>query len=127
MLAEVDRRAAKNQPVAFLGWSPHWMTIQWKLTFLADPEKVWPGAGEIRVLTRAGLGEDDANLKKFLSQLTVDTATASKWIDQVDKDKRKPEDIATEWIAANPDAVRTWLAGVTTVDGKPAADAVLTS
>ena len=127
MLAEVERRAARKQPVAFLAWSPHWMTIEWKTTFLADPQKVWPGAGEIRVLTRAGLGETDANLKKFLSQITVDTATASKWIDQVDKDKQKPEDIATAWIAANPEVVRKWLAGVTTVDGKPAADAVLTS
>jgi glycine betaine/proline transport system substrate-binding protein len=124
MLAEVDRRAAKKQPVAFLGWSPHWMTIQWKLTFLEDPKKVWPGAGEIRVLTRAGLAGDDANLKKFLSQITVDTATASRWINQVDKDKQKPEDIATAWIAANPGTVEKWLAGVTTVDGDPAADAV---
>ena len=54
MLAEVDRRVAQNKPVVFLGWSPHWMTIEWDLTFLADPEKVWPGAGEIRVLQRKG-------------------------------------------------------------------------
>ena len=127
MLAEVDRRAAKKQPVAFLGWSPHWMTIQWNLTFLEDPEKVWPGAGQIRVLTRTGLGEDDANLKKFLSQISVDTATASRWIDEVDKDKKKPEDIASACITANPEVVRKWLAGVTTADGKPAAEAVLTS
>ncbi|MCM4083838.1 ABC transporter substrate-binding protein [Paractinoplanes hotanensis] len=127
MLAEVERRAAKKQPVAFLGWSPHWMTIQWKLNFLEDPEKVWPGAGQIRVLTRSGLAGEDANLKAFLSQIAVDTATASRWIDQVDKDKQKPEDIAAAWISANPDTVRTWLVGVTTASGEPAADAVLES
>ncbi|MDY7087207.1 MAG: ABC transporter substrate-binding protein [Actinomycetota bacterium] len=127
MLAEVERRAAKKQPVAFLGWSPHWMTIQWKLTFLDDPEDVWPGAGEIRVLTRTGLAGEDANLETFLSQIKVDTATASRWIDQVDKAKQKPAEIASAWIADNPDTVRTWLAGVTTTTGDPAADAVLKS
>lgn len=125
MLAEVDRRAAKKQPVAFLGWSPHWMTIEWDLTFLEDPENVWPGAGEIRAMVRSDL--DDANLRTFLSQITVDTTTASRWIDQVDKDKQKPEDIAAAWITENRATVEKWLAGVTTADGEPAAGAVFGS
>ena len=125
MLAEVDRRAAKKQPVAFLGWSPHWMTIEYDITFLEDPEKVWAGAGEIRTLTRAGL--EDANLRTFLSQIKVDVDTASRWIDQVDKDKQKPEEIAAAWITENQDTVRGWLAGVTTTDDKPAVDAVFPS
>ncbi|GAB7046659.1 choline ABC transporter substrate-binding protein [Catenuloplanes indicus JCM 9534] len=125
MLAEVTRRAEQKRPVAFLGWSPHWMTVAWDLHFLEDPEKVWPGAGEIRVLTRAGLRAEDANLTRFLSQITVDAQTASRWIDQVDKDKQDPADIAAAWISANPDTVRTWLAGVTTADGKRAADEVI--
>ncbi|WP_198154214.1 ABC transporter substrate-binding protein [Catenuloplanes japonicus] len=120
MLAEVDRRTRQNRPVVFLGWSPHWMTVEWDLTFLQDPEKVWPGAGEIRVLTRSGLGDTDANLRRFLSQITVDTATASRWIDQVDKEKQDPADIAAAWITDNQDTVRAWLAGVTTTDGNPA-------
>jgi glycine betaine/proline transport system substrate-binding protein len=127
MLAEVSRRAAQNKPVVFLGWSPHWMTIEWKLQFLEDPEKVWPGAGEIRTLTRKGLGTDDANLKKFISQIKVDTTTASTWINEVDKEKKKPEDIANAWIAANPDKIKEWLNGVTTTGGEPAADKALAS
>lgn len=123
MLAEVDRRAARNQPVVFLGWSPHWMTIEWNLTFLEDPEKVWAGAGEIRTLVRSDY--DNANVTKFLSQIKVETDTASTFIDQVDKDGQKPADIATKWIADNPDTVRAWLDGVTTADGNPAADAVI--
>lgn len=39
MLSEVSRRTAKKQPVAFLGWSPHWMTLEFNLTFLEDPER----------------------------------------------------------------------------------------
>ncbi|TQS42110.1 glycine betaine ABC transporter substrate-binding protein [Cryptosporangium phraense] len=124
MLAEVTRRVAKNQPVVFLAWKPHWMVVKWKVTFLADPQKVWPGAGQIRVLTRKGLKNDDPNLAKFLSQLQVDATTASEWIDAYDNEKKSAKDIASAWVSANQDTVKTWLAGVKTVDGKDGVAAV---
>jgi len=109
----------------FLGWSPHWMTVEWKTNFLDDPEKVWPGAGEIRVLARGELEQQDPNLYRFLSQVRVDGETASAWIYGLDKEKKAAEKLAAEWIAAHPDVLRSWLDGVTTADGKPAVDAVL--
>jgi glycine betaine/proline transport system substrate-binding protein len=124
MLAEVTRRVDRDQPVVFLAWSPHWMTVEWELTFLEDPENVWPGAGEIRVLVRKGLKKDDPNLYRFLSQIRVDTETAGAWIYTHDKEKKSPEEIARDWIKDNPDVLRTWLDGVVSVDGKPAAEVV---
>ncbi|RVX38969.1 glycine betaine/proline transport system substrate-binding protein [Nonomuraea polychroma] len=125
MLTEVTRRAAKQQPVVFLGWSPHWMVPEFKLNFLDDPKRVWPGAGEIRVLTRQSLATDDPNLYRFLSQIRVEADTASQWISSVDKEKKPAETVAQDWIRAHPDVLRTWLNGVTSADGKPAADVVI--
>lgn len=125
MLAEVTRRVDRGRPVVFLAWSPHWMTVEWQLTFLDDPENVWPGAGKIRVLVRNGLKEDDPNLYRFLSQIRVDTETAGRWIYAHDKEKKSPEKIARDWIRANPDVLRTWLDGVVSVDDKPAAEVVV--
>ncbi|GAA0250504.1 glycine betaine ABC transporter substrate-binding protein [Cryptosporangium japonicum] len=125
MLAEVTRRVAKNQPVVFLAWKPHWMVVKWDVTFLDDPQKVWPGAGEIRVLTRKGLGSDDPNLARFLSQITVDAETASQWIDAFGPQKKPAKDIASTWLGANKDVVTTWLDGVKTVDGKDGVAAVV--
>lgn len=125
MLAEVERRAARQQPVVFLGWSPHWMTLEFKLHFLDDPQHVWPGAGEIRVLARAGLKKDDPNLYRYLSQIKVDAQTASQWIYDVSKDKKPVATVASDWIKAHPDQIRKWLDGVKSVDGKPAADVAL--
>jgi glycine betaine/proline transport system substrate-binding protein len=125
MLAEVERRSARKQPVAFLGWSPHWMTLEFKLQFLEDPQQVWPGAGEIRVLARAGLAKDDPNLYRFLSQVRVDSETASRWILSLSKEKRAKDAVAREWMSANPDVLRKWLDGVKSADGKPAADLVV--
>lgn len=124
MLTEVSRRSAAQKPVVFLAWSPHWMAPEFDLHFLEDPESVWPGAGEIRVVSRSGLAEDDPNLHLFLSQITIDTDTASEWIASVDKEKQPAEEVARDWIDDNPDVIKSWLEGVTSVDGTPAVDVV---
>jgi glycine betaine/proline transport system substrate-binding protein len=127
MLAEVSRRAKRGQPVVFLGWSPHWMTLEWNLTFLDDPQDVWPGAGEIRTLARAGLMDEDPNAVRFLSQIVVDAEAASKFIRGLDKEGKSAEVLAREWIDNNPRTLEQWLQGVESVDGEPAADVLLAS
>jgi glycine betaine/proline transport system substrate-binding protein len=47
------------------------------------------------------------------------------WIHTHDKEKKSPKEIAREWIQGNPDVLRTWLDGVVSVDGKPAAEVVV--
>jgi glycine betaine/proline transport system substrate-binding protein len=125
MLAQVSRLSTQKKPIAFLGWSPHWMTTEFDLHFLEDPEEVWPGAGEIRSVVRADLTEDDPNLVRFVSQISVDTETASEFIRMVDKEGMSPEEVAEQWIQDNPDQLETWLNGVESVDGEPAAQVVL--
>ena len=125
MLAEVSRRAAAGEPIVFLGWSPHWMTSEFNLHFLDDPQSVWPGAGQVRSLVRSELEAADPNLVRFISQITVDTATASDFIRAVDKDGKPAETVAQEWMQAHPDQIEAWLQGVTSVNGEPAAQVVL--
>ena len=125
MLAEVSRRAAAGQAIVFLGWSPHWMTSEFNLHFLDDPQSVWPGAGQVRSLIRSELEAADPNLVRFISQISVDTATASDFIRAVDKDGKPAGTVAQEWMQAHPDRIEAWLQGVTSVDGEPAAQIVL--
>lgn len=120
MLAEVERRVARDKPVVFLGWEPHWMNVEWDLVYLEDPEKVWPGAGEIRIVTRKDFASDNPNVARLLSQMTVDGETASEWIYQLSKENKPAKAIASEWIKDNPDQVAAWLEGVQTADGEPA-------
>ncbi|WP_158562738.1 ABC transporter substrate-binding protein [Marinitenerispora sediminis] len=120
MLAEVEQRVADERPVVFLAWEPHWMNVEWDLVYLDDPEEAWPGAGEIRVATREDFGTDNPNVARLLSQMEVDSGTASDWVHAVSQENTAAEDVARAWIADNPDAVGAWLAGVETVDGEPA-------
>ena len=39
-------------------------------------------------------------------------------------DKMKPDVAATAWLKKNPQVLNAWLAGDTTVDGKPGLEAV---
>jgi glycine betaine/proline transport system substrate-binding protein len=120
MLAQVEKFQAAGKPIVFLGWSPHWMTVQFKTVFLEDPDKVWGGAGEIRTVTRSGFQESAPQITTFLGNLTFTTDEAGQFYFDHDKKKRELSDIASTWIAANPDKVKTFLAGVTSADGAPA-------
>lgn len=122
MLAQVTKSQKAGDPIVFLAWSPHWMTVQFDTVFLDDPEKVWGGAGEIRTLVRKGFGEENPEIAEFIGNLTFTTDEAGQFYYDRDKDKKELSDIAAAWIKANPDKVAAFLEGVEDVDGKPATE-----
>ena len=120
MLAQVEKNQSAGKPIVFLAWSPHWMTVQFKTVFLADPKKVWGGAGEIRTLTRSGFATKSPQIDKFLGNLKFTTDEAGQFYYDHDKKNQELSAIAAAWITANPDKVKTFAAGVQSADGKPA-------
>ncbi len=46
------------------------------------------------------------------------------WLDYQQKNSSSPKDTAKAWLKANAAEVKTWLAGVTTADGKDGFEAV---
>ena len=123
MLAQVEKSEKAGDPIVFLAWSPHWMTVQFKTVFLEDPEKVWGGAGEIRTLVRKGFADDNPSINTFIENLTFTTDEAGEFYYSHDKDGQDLGEIASAWIDANPDKVAAFLDGVEDKDGKPAAEA----
>lgn len=120
MLAQVQKLDSQNKPIVFLGWSPHWMTVQFKTVFLADPKKVWGGAGQIRTVTRSGFSGSAPGADKLLANLKFTTDEAGQFYYDHDKGGKDLSAIAAEWISKNPDKVKTFLSGVTAADGAPA-------
>ncbi|GAA1539540.1 ABC transporter substrate-binding protein [Nocardioides humi] len=122
MLAQVEKSQKAGDPIVFLAWSPHWMTVQFDTVFLEDPEGVWGGAGEIRTITRKGFAEDNPEINEFLGNLTFTTDEAGEFYFAHDKEGKELDDIAAAWIEANPEKVAQFLDGVEAEDGSPGAE-----
>lgn len=127
MLAQVQRASDRDEPIVFLGWEPHPMNANFDLTYLEGGDDWFgPDLGGATVLTntRAGYVEACPNVGTFLNNLSFTLAMENEIMGAILDDGQDPDEAATAWMAANPDAVMAWLDGVTTIDGGDAAAAV---
>ena len=127
MLAQVARAEKSGEPVVFLGWEPHPMNANFKLTYLEGGDDFFgPNLGGATVHTnvRAGYVGECPNIGKFISNLKFSLAMENEIMGAILNDSEEPEDAATAWLKANPSVLDGWLAGVTTKDGGDAMAAV---
>ena len=127
MLAQVARAEKAGDPVVFLGWEPHPMNANFKLTYLTGGDDVFgPNFGGAEVFTnvRAGFTDECPNVGAFIKNLKFSLPMENEIMGSILNDGDEPEAAATKWLKANGAAIEPWLAGVTTKDGKPGMAAV---
>ncbi|MQY44714.1 choline ABC transporter substrate-binding protein [Rhizobiales bacterium RZME27] len=127
MLAQVMRADRAGEPIVFLGWEPHPMNANLKLTYLTGGDDVFGpnlGGAEVRTNVRAGYLQECPNVGAFLKNLKFSLPMENEIMGGILNDGEDAEDAATKWLKANGAAIEPWLAGVTTVDGKPGLEAV---
>jgi glycine betaine/proline transport system substrate-binding protein len=120
MLAQVARTEKEGKAVVFLGWEPHPMNDNFKLTYLTGGDDVFgPNFGGAQVFTnvRAGYLNDCPNVGALLKNLKFSLEMENQMMGKILNDGEEPEKAASEWLKANPTAVEPWLAGVKTRDG----------
>lgn len=120
MLAQVSRADKEGKPIIFLGWAPHPMNSNYKLTYLSGGDDVFgPNFGGATVYTnvRAGYLQECPNVGTFVKNLVFTLPMENEIMGKILNDGKEPEAAATEWLKANPTAITPWLAGVTTKDG----------
>jgi glycine betaine/proline transport system substrate-binding protein len=120
MLAQVARADKRGEPIVFLGWEPHPMNANFTLTYLEGGDDFFgPDLGGATVMTntRAGYVEECPNVGKLLTNLEFTLAMENQIMGAILDDGKKPAEAAAEWIEANPEALKTWLAGVKDVEG----------
>ncbi|KQS99179.1 MULTISPECIES: choline ABC transporter substrate-binding protein [unclassified Rhizobium] len=130
MLAEVARAETDKAPVVFLGWEPHPMNANFKLTYLSGGDDIFGanfGGATVFTNVRAGYTTECPNVGKLLTNLKFSLPMENEIMGKILNDGKDPEAAATEWLKANPTAIDPWLAGVTTKDGGDAAGAVKTA
>jgi glycine betaine/proline transport system substrate-binding protein len=128
MLAEVDSKTSESQPIVFLGWEPHPMNANFKMTYLTGGDDYFGpnlGGATVATNTRAGYVAECPNQGKFLSNLSFTLAMENEIMGAILNDGTDPAEAAKAWLAANPTAWEGWLDGVTAKDGSDAKAAVM--
>jgi glycine betaine/proline transport system substrate-binding protein len=124
MLAEVDRRTSAGEWVAFTGWEPHWMNDRYDMCLLEDPEEAWGGKSRVETLVNESFPEEYPELHEFFEQMKVNKGIQAELIDQIDNSGKEPEQVALDWLRANPAVTARWLEGVTATDGTKGSEAL---
>jgi glycine betaine/proline transport system substrate-binding protein len=126
MLIEAQRAIKKDQAIVFLGWEPHPMNVQMKMSYLSGGDDVFgPNLGEAKVYTATPPSYEKKcpNVYSFLKNLQFTLDMENQVMGPILK-KVKPNTAARDYLKKNPGTVDKWLVGVTTLDGKPGVDAV---
>jgi glycine betaine/proline transport system substrate-binding protein len=123
MLTQAESSIKGNEWIVFLGWTPHPVMGEMKISYLDGMGDSGFGAATVHTNVRKGYTTECPNVGTFFKNLKFDLSAENAMMDGILKGGT-PNDVAKEWLKAHPDAVAPWLNGVTTFDGKDAAEAV---
>ncbi|MFJ4372336.1 choline ABC transporter substrate-binding protein [Pseudomonas japonica] len=124
MLAAVDRAVRRNEAVVFFGWAPHPMNVNIDMQYLSGSEgALGPDEGRATVwtVTAPDYASRCPNIGRLLTNLTFSAEDESRMMQPL-LDHKDALESARQWLKDHPEDKARWLEGVTTFDGKPAAD-----
>ncbi|MDK4740803.1 choline ABC transporter substrate-binding protein [Rhizobium sp. CNPSo 3464] len=126
MLSQVERAGKDKQAIVFLAWAPHPMNERFQIAYLAGGDAYFGpdyGGAQVYTLARTGWAAACPNAAKLFHNLTFDIGMENSLMGSI-LGGEDAKTAATAWLKAHPEAMTPWLAGVTTIDGKPGLDAV---
>ena len=130
MLSQVDRATRRKQPIVFLGWEPHPMNAKYQMSYLEGGDEVFgPNYGGATVFTnvREGYLAECPNVGKLIANLKFTLPLENELMGAILFDGTDASQAAETWLKANLQQAGPWLAGVTSVDGKPGMEALKAS
>lgn len=133
MISAVDRAVMRQEPIVFVGWSPHPMNVKFDMEYL-DGGDDWfgPNYGSASVWTglRPDYADNCPNALKFFENLQFSVEMLSAVMEIMEEENKDGRIAAKEWLVDNPNVLEGWLDKVTTFDGDdalPVARSVLLS
>ncbi|MCY1391166.1 choline ABC transporter, periplasmic binding protein [compost metagenome] len=123
MLSAVTRAVKRNEAIVFFGWAPHPMNVNQKMTYLTGSDDALgpnEGMASVWTVTAPDYASRCPNVNKLLTNLTFSADDESRMMQPLLEHKDALES-ARQWLKDHPQDQQRWLEGVTTFDGKPAA------
>ena len=123
MLSAAKSHIANEEPIVWVGWTPHWMNLELPMRYLDDSKNLLGegnGASQVLTLMSSDFADDNPNLMAFFKNFTFTAEQQSWMIKAFGLDEKELGTVATTWIEDHPDRVEEMLDGVTTTDGDAA-------
>jgi len=114
----------RKEAVVFFGWAPHPMNVNIDMAYLGDSQgALGPDEGRATVwtVTAPDYAERCPNAHRLLANLNFSAEDESRMMQPL-LDHKDALESARQWLKDHPEDKARWLEGVTTFDGKPAAD-----
>lgn len=127
MLAELQARVPNEDWMVFLGWEPHPMNTNFDMAYLEGAGDYFGpdlGGATVYTNTRGGYVEECPNVGALLTNMTFTLEMENQLMGEIMDDGEDPRDAARAYLQKNDELLGEWLAGVETIDGKPAEEAV---
>ncbi|QNU60718.1 ABC transporter substrate-binding protein [Vreelandella titanicae] len=123
MLSAARDAISREEPIVWVGWTPHWMNLELPMRYLEDPEDLFGennGESDVLTLLRSDYAEATPNVVTFFEQFTFSAEEQSWMIQAFGQEEQDLTDVAEQWINDHPERIEAMLADVTTTDGDPA-------
>ena len=123
MLSAAQDAISREEPIVWVGWTPHWMNLALPMRYLDDTKDLFGennGESEVLTLMRGAYAEANPNLVTFFEQFTFSAEEQSWMIREFGQEERDADEVAQDWINRNAERVEAMLSGVTTRDGDAA-------
>ena len=123
MLSAARDAISREEPIVWVGWTPHWMNLELPMRYLEDPENLFGennGESDVLTLLRSDYADANPNVATFFEQFTFSAEEQSWMIQAFGQEEQDLGDVAEQWINEHPERIEAMLADVTTRDGDPA-------
>ncbi|WP_447926483.1 ABC transporter substrate-binding protein [Vreelandella sp. EE27] len=123
MLSAAQDAINREEPVVWVGWTPHWMNLELPMRYLDDPNDLFGennGESEVLTVLRGEYADAHPNVVTFFEQFTFSADEQSWMIQTFGQEERDLSEVARQWMSDHPERLEDMLAGVTTADGDPA-------
>lgn len=123
MLSAARDAISREEPIVWVGWTPHWMNLELPMRYLEDPENLFGennGESDVLTLLRNDYAKANPNIVTFFEQFIFTAEEQSGMIQTFGQEERPLSDVAEQWISDHPERIEAMLADVATTDGDPA-------
>ncbi|WP_136248282.1 ABC transporter substrate-binding protein [Halomonas borealis] len=127
MLGAARAAISREEPIVWVGWTPHWMNLDLPMRYLDDSKNLFGennGKTDVLTVLRGDYAEAHPNLVTFFEQFSFSAEEQSWMIQAFGQQERDADEIASQWINDHRERVQAMLEGVATHGGEPAWPAV---